>query len=129
MVINKERFIGKYLQELEETINSLESHLLNLQKDHQNSDELTALLRDLHTIKGSSRMLQFLTMEQLAHGLEDLFRGIRDGRYTVTSSLVQLCFMGIDALRFGAQPARLPIAARLQSERRGHERVCRSSRC
>ena len=27
-----------------------------------------------------------------------------------------------------AQPARLPIAARLQSERRGHERVCRRPR-
>ena len=30
--------------------------------------------------------------------------------------------------RESKQPARLQIAARLQSERRGHERVCRSSR-
>ncbi|HBC00287.1 MAG TPA: hypothetical protein DC032_06805, partial [Pseudomonas sp.] len=49
--------------------------------DPANQMALSALLRDLHTLKGGARMAAICPIGDLAHELESLYEGLSDGRY------------------------------------------------
>src|SRR5690606_5868951 len=49
--------------------------------DPSNQLALSALLRDLHTLKGGARMAAIRPIGDLAHELEALYEGLTDGRY------------------------------------------------
>lgn len=106
MGLDKSAFIANYLEELEDNLTAVDSGILVLKKDPENGEELTRLLRALHTIKGSSRMLKFLTIEQIAHGLENVFKGVKEERYGISSDLIQLVFITTDYIRAGAERIR-----------------------
>ncbi len=90
--MKREAFIGQYLDELGDNIRNLDDAVIALKRDPENEEELNRALRILHTIKGSSRMLQFGNMEKLAHGLESVLKGVREKRYSIGQSIVQLVF-------------------------------------
>ncbi len=103
MAIDRDAFIDNYLDELKENTESIDSSILTLKKDPENEDELNKMLRALHTIKGSSRMLKFYHIEKIVHGLENVFKGVKEERYSITNSLVRLVFITTDYLRTGAR--------------------------
>lgn len=103
MAINRDAFINNFLDELEDNISVVDSEILNLKKDPEKEESLTSLLRALHTIKGSSRMLKFKTIESISHGLENVFKGVKDGRYGISKPLIQLVFITTDYLRAGSE--------------------------
>lgn len=115
-MLNRDAFIDNYLDEVGENIEAVDATILSLKKDPENEDELTRLLRALHTIKGSSRMLKFGHMERIVHGLENVFKGVREKRYGINRPLVRLVFATTEYLRAGADKIRserddeLPIA-------------------
>ncbi len=102
MAIKRETFIGQYLDELDENIIGLEKTLIALKRDPEGDEELNRATRILHTIKGSSRMLKFKTIERLAHGLENVFKGIKEKRYEINENIVQLVLFAAGKLRDGA---------------------------
>lgn len=106
MGLNRDAFIANYLEELEDNLAVVDNGILVLKKDPENVEELTRLLRALHTIKGSSRMLKFTTIEQAAHGLENVFKGVKEERYGISPDLIQLVFITTDFIRAGAEGIR-----------------------
>ena len=92
MAINREAFIGNYLEETGENIQRVENGIVKLKKDPENEEELNSILRALHTIKGSSRMLKFQGMEKTAHGMENLFKGIKEKRYSISGNFIQMVY-------------------------------------
>jgi len=103
MSLDKSAFIENYLAELQENVKQIDASIIILKKDPENEEELVVLLRALHTIKGSSRMMKFPTMERIAHGLETVFKGVKERRYPIGSPIVQLVFCSTDFLNAGAQ--------------------------
>jgi two-component system chemotaxis sensor kinase CheA len=103
MPIDRAAFIENYVDETRENLRRIDDGVVRLKKDPENQDELGSILRALHTIKGSSRMLKFRTMEQVAHGTESVFKGIREQRYALSSPLMRLVFFGGDLLRRGVE--------------------------
>jgi two-component system, chemotaxis family, sensor kinase CheA len=99
MAIEKERFLRLFLEEFRENIRSAERDLIGLKNDPGSSDALSSLLRALHTMKGSSRMLQYSSIEKLIHGTESVFKAVKDGRFTVDSRIVRFFFIIADRLR------------------------------
>lgn len=106
MALNRDAFIGNYLDELEENLSLVDTAILALKKDPEKDDELARLLRALHTIKGSSRMLKFGKVEEISHGLENVFKGVKEGRYGISKNLVQLVFITADYIRMAAKGIR-----------------------
>ncbi len=102
MALDRNAFIENYLFELRENIDLIDSVILVLKKDPGNEEELNRLLRYLHTIKGSSRMLKFYNIEKIAHGLETVFKGVKEKRYGISKPLIQLVFISTNYLRLGA---------------------------
>lgn len=102
MALDRNAFIANYLDEAAELLASIDASILALKEDPGRDDALESLLRALHTIKGSSRMLKFKSMEALAHGLENVFKGIKEERFGITREIVRLVLLTGDALRRGA---------------------------
>ena len=103
MGLDRDAFIANYLEELKENLDVVDKSIIILKKDPGNMDELTKLLRALHTLKGSSRMLKFSTIEKIAHGIENVFKGVKEERYEINSNLIQLVFITTDYIRAGAE--------------------------
>jgi len=102
MALSKEKFLRIFLDEFQENLLSAENQVVLLKGDKENTDALATLLRTLHTIKGSSRLLQFTNIEQLIHGTETVFKGVRDGRYSIDTLIVRFFFIVADHLRYAS---------------------------
>ncbi|HVI39790.1 MAG TPA: chemotaxis protein CheA [Anaerovoracaceae bacterium] len=68
-----------YLFESTTLLDQLDEILLQSEKDEiLSSDNVNEIFRIMHTIKGSSAMMEFDTITHVSHKLEDLFYVIRD---------------------------------------------------
>ena len=86
---------------LEEAIDLLESAGESLETwlaTPQNNTVMSALLRDLHTLKGGARMAEIKPIGDVAHELESLYEGLLDGRYSHSSELGDMLLRGHDRL-------------------------------
>ncbi|MCR5481938.1 MAG: chemotaxis protein CheA [Clostridia bacterium] len=71
--------LGVYLFETTEMLNQLDDILLDAEKNGVLSEEnINEIFRIMHTIKGSSAMMEFNIIASVSHKLEDLFFVIRD---------------------------------------------------
>jgi chemotaxis protein histidine kinase CheA/ActR/RegA family two-component response regulator len=101
MAIDKEKYIIKYIAEGMENINLAESLIFDIKDGIWIEDDLATLLRALHTLKGSSRMLEFKRIEELTHHLESVFVALREQRISLSENAVKLIIAVIDLVRSG----------------------------
>jgi chemosensory pili system protein ChpA (sensor histidine kinase/response regulator) len=79
-----------FLEEGFDIIESASASLQNWMSDVNNSLELEALQRDLHTLKGGARMAEIAGIGDLAHELEFLYEGLSNGRLRASPELFNL---------------------------------------
>src|SRR3989454_1806594 len=70
-------------------------------------DEVATLFRAVHTLKGAAYTVGCAPVGDLAHRIEDLLEGVRDGRLSLSPAVVEAVFGGVDA------PPLLPRSASL----------------
>lgn len=92
MQFSKDSFTEGFIQETQDHLDSINNLIIALRNDPKDKENLSALLRDVHTIKGTARILGFRTIEQLSHGIEDVYKGLREEKYELTDSVVKLSF-------------------------------------
>ncbi|MEL6927602.1 MAG: response regulator [Cyanobacteria bacterium J06600_6] len=98
MMIEDEELRLLYKTSSEEHIQKLESDLMILEKNPQDTAALEEFLREAHTLKGDSRMLGLDDIEMLVHHLEDCVEGIKAGQGEITPELCDRLYSGIDAI-------------------------------
>ena len=99
MAFEKEEFVQGFISETGEHINGINNGIIQLKESPKNQEALALVLRELHTIKGTSRMLGYPKIEQVSHGLEDVFKGIREGHYELTDLIIKLTFITSDCIQ------------------------------
>jgi two-component system chemotaxis sensor kinase CheA len=99
MAFQKEAFTESFISETQEHLEQIDNKIIQLRASPKDKNLLQAILRDIHTVKGTARMLGYSTIENLSHGIEDVFKGIQDSRYEFTDSLVKLNFQISDCIR------------------------------
>lgn len=87
-----------FLEEGFDIIDSASASLQNWMNDVNNSLELEALQRDLHTLKGGARMAEIAGIGDLAHELEFLYEGLGNGRLRASPELFKLLLSCHDRL-------------------------------
>ena len=97
---------------LEEGFDIMDSANASLQRwmdDVNNSLEIEALQRDLHTLKGGARMAEIREIGDLAHELEFLYEGLCQGRLRASADLfglLQACHDRLSAMLDGVRARR-----------------------
>ena len=105
MDASMESLLETYLFETNSLLDGLDELLINAEKIGDFSeDDVNEIFRSMHTIKGSSAMLEFNGLMEIAHHIEDLFFYIRENGIdsldqTHKSELFNLMFKSTDKLR------------------------------
>ncbi len=98
MKFDRSIFIGKFTQEANEAIQTVNEGLIQLEKSPQQTDRLKHMLRSVHTLKGSANILHIDQISQLTHNIEDVLIALQDGNIALTPSIIELLFESVDML-------------------------------
>ncbi len=98
--------IDMYLFETNSLLEQLEEIMLGAEKAKQfTTDDINEIFRIMHTIKGSSAMMEFNSLSKISHRIEDLFFLFRENNITESLSesmrkeLFNLMFQSNDFMR------------------------------
>jgi two-component system chemotaxis sensor kinase CheA len=98
MPFDKSKFIETYKAETREHIEKLNLGLLKLEKTPQKKDLLEEMMREAHTIKGSSTMMGYKRIADIAHKMEDgLEKGMK-GEVILEKAHFDILFKCLDAI-------------------------------
>ncbi|MEM1080080.1 MAG: Hpt domain-containing protein, partial [Pseudomonadota bacterium] len=90
--------LSLFVEEGHERLESADAVLQQWREQPEDRSLVTALQRDVHTIKGSARMAGLNAVGQVAHVLEDLLEGIAGGQEQATAERIDSLETGCDHL-------------------------------
>lgn len=90
-------YLGVYLDETEQNITRFNDDLVILEKNPVDSDLINDLFRIIHTIKGSSAMMNISSVREIAHAMENILVITRENRQAFPE-MFPLLFGGIDTI-------------------------------
>lgn len=99
MSIDMSQFYQVFFEESAEHLANMESLLLELDLDSPDADQLNAIFRSAHSIKGGSGTFGFNDMTEVTHILETLLDGIRKNEIAITADMVDAFLKAGDVLR------------------------------
>lgn len=78
---DRDQMLDMFIFESNQLIEQLEEIMLETEKQGElNSDNINEIFRIMHTIKGSSAMMEYNHISKLAHSVEDVFYYIRENK-------------------------------------------------
>ncbi len=92
------KYIGIFCREAEEHLQALRQGLMALEKHGVDPERMRPLLRSVHTLKGSARLLNLVDFSRLTHALEDQLKDLESGERPVTAALVDQLLAVTEAL-------------------------------
>jgi len=97
---DKEREIQlQFLEEAQDHLDAIESKLIGVSSRVELArQEVDAMLRSAHSIKGGAAMMEFPTLSHLAHRLENFFKVIRTQKQ-IQPEVERLLLSAVDCLR------------------------------
>ncbi|KPQ25032.1 MAG: two-component system, chemotaxis family, sensor kinase CheA [Halomonas sp. HL-48] len=81
-------FFDTFFEEAEELLADMEQHLLELDVDNPDSEQLNAIFRAAHSIKGGAGTFGFSVLQKTTHILENLLDYARKGELALRADLV-----------------------------------------
>ena len=99
MTIDMSQFYQVFFEETAEHLASMESLLLGLNIDTPNLDDLNAIFRAAHSIKGGSGTFGFNDMIEATHVLETLLDKLRKDELKPTSEMIDVFLQAGDVLK------------------------------
>ncbi|MEO4027391.1 chemotaxis protein CheA [Chromobacterium vaccinii] len=85
-----EQAMQTFLEESRELLDEMESILLDVEAEQTSSEQLNALFRTMHTIKGSAGLFGLDPIIRFSHQAENLLDQLRDGKLKLDDELVGL---------------------------------------
>ncbi len=109
--IDREALMQAFVTESAEVLAAMEQQLLALEAKPDDEETLHSLFRAAHTLKGSSSLVAFDDVRDLAHELESLLDRVRSKALRVNDGLTSLLLKGVDLLREAVAAAAAGTAA------------------
>ncbi|AVG18266.1 chemotaxis protein CheA [Chromobacterium vaccinii] len=117
MTIDMSQFHQVFFDEAEEHLATMESLLLAMDVAQPEQEDLHAIFRAAHSIKGGAATFGFAEMAELTHVLENLLDRVRKGAMELTAQMVDAFLQAKDALQ--AMLAAYKNGEALDGERQG----------
>lgn len=87
-----------FIEEARELLSELESSLLELEVNSDDTELIAKVFRALHTIKGSSAMFGFEDVAIFTHDIENVFDCVRNGELEISKELINLTLSARDQI-------------------------------
>ena len=99
MSIDMAQFNQVFFEESFEGLDVMENGLLNMDPGTVDAEEINAIFRAAHSIKGGSGTFGFMHISDFTHTMETLLDEMRDGRRQVNADAVNVLLQSVDVLR------------------------------
>ena len=126
---------SEFAAETEEHLDALERLLSDQRAAEWTRDDIGALFRYFHSLKGTFLAMGFSNVEALAHRCEDILSLVREGRSVLDAGLVKVLLRAVDSLKdmreevIGKRKDAKPAAdLLLELERHGQPQAAASDR-
>ena len=88
--------LGLFLEDSDEQLTFMENALVNMQEKGVNDEDIGALFRAMHTIKGTAGMFGFDDLVGFAHIAENLLSEVRAENVTLTPDMIEIFLLSKD---------------------------------
>jgi len=88
-----------FVSEAEESLDTIEVSLIDLEQDPSNIDIINDIFRPFHTIKGVSGFLSLTKINILAHTTENLLDSARSGDFLINDTATDAILESVDTLK------------------------------
>jgi len=99
MEIDKSQFFQVFYEETEEHLVEMEELLINLDIESPDQEDLNAIFRAVHSIKGGAGTFGFKDLTKVAHAFETVLDKVRKGEIPPTGDMIDLFLEGGDLLK------------------------------
>jgi two-component system chemotaxis sensor kinase CheA len=96
--IDLSQFYQVFFEEAGENLDSMEQMLLNLDIGNPDDEQLNAIFRCAHSVKGGAATFGFADVAELTHQMETLLDKLRRHELTITPAMVDVLLASGDAL-------------------------------
>jgi two-component system chemotaxis sensor kinase CheA len=96
--ISKELLLG-FLDESIDALSAVDRLFIELEKQPQNKEIISAIFRPIHSLKGNAAYFGLMRLKKVAHALENLLDLLRKGERKVDSTIINILLPGVDLLR------------------------------
>jgi two-component system chemotaxis sensor kinase CheA len=116
----QENYMKDFIQEILETLDSIELELVNLEVDPGNAEYLNAVYCDFHTIKGLTGFLEDDLASRITEQTETLIEACRKFNITTTRTIINILLQTILFLRRLCNNQQLAHETKFQGEVEQH---------
>ncbi|WP_252105806.1 MULTISPECIES: chemotaxis protein CheA [unclassified Halomonas] len=113
-------FFDTFFEEAEELLADMEQHLLELDVDDPDSEQLNAIFRAAHSIKGGAGTFGFSVLQKTTHILENLLDSARKGELSLRADLVDTFLEAKDIMHEQLNAYR----SESEPDQQAFERIC-----
>ncbi len=93
------QYLEIFLDETNEHLQNLNTQILELEQDPENSDTVNEIFRAAHSLKGMAGTMGYKRMQNLTHDMENVFSEVRNGNIKVVPEMIDVLFQCLDALQ------------------------------
>ncbi|MFP7494063.1 chemotaxis protein CheA [Terribacillus saccharophilus] len=93
-----DQYLGVFIEESKEHLQSLNQHLLELEKKPEDMDVVNEIFRSAHTLKGMSATMGYQDLANLTHQMENVLDAIRNHKLTINPDILDVVFEAVDNL-------------------------------
>jgi two-component system chemotaxis sensor kinase CheA len=91
-------FKATYFDECSELITELEEQFARIEQGERGAEQLNAVFRAIHSIKGGAGAFGFAGLVAFAHAYETLLDHVRNGRVSLSPQTIALCIRANDTV-------------------------------
>lgn len=99
MSADKSKYISLFLGEAEELLGNLDTLIVALEANPDNEENLNAIFRITHTLKGNAAAIGLNVFSELAHDIENVFDALRKKKIRITPESIDVIFSSVDLLK------------------------------
>ncbi len=93
------QYLEIFLDETNEHLQNLNTQILELEQDPENSDTVNEIFRAAHSLKGMAGTMGYKRMQNLTHDMENVFFFFFNGNIKVQPEMIDVLFQCLDALQ------------------------------
>ena len=87
---NNTELMQLFQSESEDIIERIFTNLFALEKTPANKELINSIYRDLHSLKGATRMVGYNNIQQIIHKMEDIFDAVNNSKYSLELPTINL---------------------------------------
>jgi two-component system chemotaxis sensor kinase CheA len=95
---NMDEVLAEFITEGEEILHRVSDLLQKIENSGSSVESISAIYRDVHTLKGNSQLFGFQKIALLSHVMEAVLDPIRKLNTAASPKLIESCFLSLDLL-------------------------------